>query len=60
MPEMHLKQTWGFTYSACGPFTKNKKRIKAFTETGDSRYIYQSELDKLVFNIIQLMQILKI
>ena len=26
MPEMHLKQS-GFTYSACGPFTKNKERI---------------------------------
>ena len=25
-PEMHLKQP-GFTYSACGPFTKNKERI---------------------------------
>ena len=24
MPEMHLKQP-GFTYSACGPFTKTKK-----------------------------------
>ena len=24
MPEMHLKQP-GFTYSAGGPFTKNKK-----------------------------------
>ena len=23
MPEMHLKQP-GFTYRACGPFTKNK------------------------------------
>ena len=23
MPEMHLKQP-GLTYSACGPFTKNK------------------------------------
>ena len=23
MPKMHLKQP-GFTYSACGPFTKNK------------------------------------
>ena len=23
MPEIHLKQT-GFTYSACGPFTKNR------------------------------------
>ena len=26
MPEMHLKQP-GFTYSACGPFTKIKERI---------------------------------
>ena len=25
MPEMHLKQC-RFTYSACGPFTKNKER----------------------------------
>ena len=24
---MHLSQP-GFTYSACGPFTKNKERIK--------------------------------
>ena len=27
MPEMHLKQP-EFTYSACGPFTKHKERIK--------------------------------
>ena len=27
MPEMHLKQP-GLTYSACGPFTKNKEKIK--------------------------------
>ena len=27
MPEMHLKQL-GFTYSACGPFTKIKERIQ--------------------------------
>ena len=24
MPEMHLRQP-GFTYTACGPFTKNKE-----------------------------------
>ena len=29
MPEMHLKQP-RFTYSACGPFTKNKERIQKF------------------------------
>ena len=39
----------GFTYSACGPFTKNKERIQKFKETGDSRYIYQNELDKACF-----------
>ena len=26
MPEIHLRQP-GFTYSACGSFTKNKERI---------------------------------
>ena len=29
MPEMHLRQA-GFTYSACGPLTKNKERIRSF------------------------------
>ena len=48
MPEMHLKQP-GFTYSACGPFTKNKERIQKFKETGDISYIYKNELDKSYF-----------
>ena len=48
MPEMYLKQP-GFTYSACGPFTKNKERIQKFKETGDTSYIYKNELDKLCF-----------
>ena len=48
MPKVHLRQP-GFTYSACGPFTKNKERIQKFKETGDSRYIYQNELDKACF-----------
>ena len=48
VPEMHLRQP-GFTYSACGPFTKNKKRIQKFKETGDSRFIYKNELDKACF-----------
>ena len=46
-PEMHLKQP-GFTYSACGPFTKNKKRIQNIKETEDTSYIYKNEFDKLV------------
>ena len=48
MPKMHLRQP-GFTNSACRPFIKNKERIKKFKETGDSRYIYQNELDKACF-----------
>ena len=48
MPEMHLRQP-GFTYSPCGPFTKNEKRIQKFKDTGDSRYIYQNKLDKASF-----------
>ena len=48
MPEMHLRQP-GFTYSACGPFTKNEERIQKFKETADSRYIYQNEPDKACF-----------
>ena len=48
MPEVHLKQP-GFTYSACGPFSKNKERIQKFKETGDTSYIYKIELDKAYF-----------
>ena len=32
MPEMHLIQP-GFTYNACGSFTKIKEQIKKFEET---------------------------
>ena len=35
-----------FNCNACGPFTKNKELIQRVKETGDSRYIYQNELDK--------------
>ena len=48
MPEMHLKQP-GFTYSACGPFTKNKERIEKFMQTGSTDFIYKNELDKACF-----------
>ena len=36
MPEMHLRQP-GFTYSACGPFTKNKEKIQVYE---DRKYIF--------------------
>ena len=48
MPKMHLRQP-GFTYSACGPFTKNKERIKKFMTTGNTDFIYKNELDKACF-----------
>ena len=48
MTEMHSKQP-RFTYSACGPFTKNKKRIHKFKETGGTKYIYKNELDNACF-----------
>ena len=48
MPEMHLKQP-DFTYSVCGPFTKNKERIEKFMETGNTDFIYKNELDKACF-----------
>ena len=48
MPEMHLKQP-GFTYSACGPFSKNKQRIEKFMETGNTNFIHKNELDKTCF-----------
>ena len=55
MPEMHVRQA-RFTYSVCEPFTKkNKCKYKRIKETGDSRYINQDKLDKLVFKLIWLM-----
>ena len=48
IPGMHLKEP-GFTYSACGPFTKNKERIKKFMQTGNTDFIYRNELDKACF-----------
>ena len=48
MPEMQSKKL-GFTYSACGPFTKNKQRIQKFMQTGNTDFIYNNELDKACF-----------
>ena len=43
LPEMHLKQPT-FTYSACGPFTKNKERIKKFMQTGNTNFFIKMNL----------------
>ena len=48
MPQMHLKQP-GFTYSACGPFNRNKEWIENFMQTGNTNFIYRNELDKACF-----------
>ena len=50
MPELHLRQPQ-FIFSACGPFTRRKERIKEFKRTGDTRYIYRNELDKACFQL---------
>ena len=59
MLDMNFRQP-GFTYSVCGPFTKNKRRIQKFKETGDSRYIFRNELGKPVCDMIWNMKLLKI
>ena len=48
MPEIHLKQP-GFTYSACGLFTRNKERIEKIMQTGNTVFIYSNELHKACF-----------
>ena len=48
MPKMHLRQP-GFTYSASGPFTKNKERVEKFMQTGNTDFIYKNEPDKACF-----------
>ena len=53
MPEMRLKQP-GFTYSAWGPFTKNKERIEKFMQTGNTDFIININI-RLVFSVIWLM-----
>ena len=45
---MHLKQS-SFTFSACGPFAKNKERIEKFIQTGNTDFIYKNELDEACF-----------
>ena len=48
MPKMHLKQP-GFTYSACGPFTKNKEWMEKFMQTGNTNFLYKNLFDKACF-----------
>ena len=58
MPEMHLKQP-GFTYSGCGPFTKNKE-FKNLKKQGILAIFTKPNLQRLVFIMIWHTEILKI
>ena len=59
MAEMHLKQP-GLTYSACGPFTKNKERIQKFKKQEIQAIFTKMRLIRPSFNMVWLMEILKI
>ena len=60
MPEMHLRQP-RFVYKACGPFTGHKERIKKKSNKLVIRVIFiEMNSIKFVFNMIPLMQIMKI
>ena len=59
MAEMHLKQP-GFTYSACGPFTKIKKEFKNLKKQEIQDIFIKMNLIRLVFSMILPMEILKI
>ena len=48
IPELHLKQP-GFTYSACGPFTKHREITQKFRETVNLKHLSWNELDKACF-----------
>ena len=59
LPDTHLKQP-GFTYSTCGPFTKNKERIQKLKKQEMQTIFTKMNFIRLVFNMTFLMGILKI
>ena len=59
MPEMNLKQP-GFTYSALDHLLKTKKKFKKLKKQGIQVVFTKMNLIKLVFNMIWMMEILKI
>ena len=59
MPEMNLKQP-GFTYSALDHLLKTKKKFKKLRKQGIQVVFTKMNLIKPVFNMIWMMEILKI
>ena len=53
MQEIHLSQP-GLTNGKYRPSTKNKERIQKFKEIGESRYICQNELDKMIQSMMDI------
>ena len=51
MPEIHLRQP-GFTFTARGPFTKNKERIKNLKQLEIHNTFIKTNQIELVFNMI--------
>ena len=49
MPEMHLWDPKVKKYSACGPFTRNQKRIDMFMKDGRLSHILKNRLDAACF-----------
>ena len=39
----------GFTYCACGPFTKHRERIQKFRETRNLKHLFRNKLHKACF-----------
>ena len=56
---MHLRQS-ALTYSACGPFTKNKKEYKKLRKQGIQDIFYENKIEKACFQHNWLMLILNI
>ena len=56
--EVYIKQP-GFTYNACGPFTKNKVKYKQLKKQQIQDVFTKTNLIKFVLNMIWLMEFLK-
>ena len=48
--ELHLMDPIVGKYSACGPGTKHKERIKKYLQTGDVTSLYKNQLDAACFD----------
>ena len=48
--ELHLMDPLVGKYSACGPGTKHKERIKKYLQTGDVTNLFVNKLDAACFD----------